>query len=590
MSGGAPAGARAFLGVERSLTGRRWRQRAGDALAGLAMAQRLGVPEVIGRIVAARGVPLDGAERHLAPTLRDWLPDPSTLKDMDRAAARLARAVAARETVAVFGDYDVDGATSAALLRRFLEALGIRVLVHIPDRMAEGYGPNLPALTKLKSAGAALVVTVDCGTLAHEVLGAAAASGIEVIVLDHHAAEPSLPAALAVVNPNRLDDESGQGQLAAVGVTFMTLVAVARALRSQGIEPPDLMGLLDLVALGTVCDVVPLTGLNRAFVAQGLKVLARRAKPGLAALADLARVGERPDAYHLGFVLGPRINAGGRVGRSGLGAALLATEDPGEALRLAAELDRLNEERRRVEAEMLGHALDDADGSGPVVLAHGEDWHQGVIGLVASRLKERFNRPALAIAWQGGIGKGSGRSVAGVDLGAAVIAARQAGLLLAGGGHRMAAGFTIARETLEPFRQFLEERVAASLVDADPVPGLDIDGALMPAACTGQLCQTLAALGPFGAGNAEPRFALPQVRIAKADLVGESHVRCFVTQPASGHRIKAIAFRATETALGPALLQSGGMALHLAGHLRTDSWQGREDVQLVIDDAAPTQP
>jgi single-stranded-DNA-specific exonuclease len=586
MSAPASSAGAAFLGVERSLTGRRWRERAADPLQGLAIAQRLGLPEVVGRLLAQRGVPVDGIERHLAPTLRDWLPDPSSLKDMDAAAARLARAVETRERVAIFGDYDVDGATSSAVLRRFLEALDVPVTVYIPDRRSEGYGPNAPALLELGAEGAGLVVTVDCGTLAHEALAAAAEAGLDVIVLDHHAAEPVLPRALAVVNPNRLDDESGQGTLSAVGVTFLTLVALARLLRQRGIQPPDLMQSLDLVALGTVCDVVPLVGLNRAFVAQGLKILAQRRKAGLVALSDAAGIGERMDAYHLGYVLGPRVNAGGRVGRSDLGARLLSTEDPTEARRLAAELDRLNEERKQVEAQVLEDALQTVDDGGPLIVAHGEGWHQGVLGIVASRLKERFNRPACVIAWEDGTGKGSGRSVPGVDLGAAVIAARQAGILLAGGGHRMAAGFSLERDRLEDFRRFLTARIDYELGGGDRVPELSIDGALLPTACTAELCRTLAGLGPFGAGNPEPRFVLPQVRVVKADPVGSGHVRCFATQPATGARIKAIAFRALETPLGPALLESGGLALHLAGHLRPDTWQGRDDVQFVIDDAA----
>ncbi|HLY54252.1 MAG TPA: single-stranded-DNA-specific exonuclease RecJ [Stellaceae bacterium] len=589
----APAEEPACLGVERSLTGKRWRQRGGADLVGLAIAQRLAIPEIVGRIMAARGVPLDGVDRHLSPTLRDWLPNPGSLRDMDRAAARLADAIARRETVAVFGDYDVDGATASALLRRFLAALGVPVLIYIPDRRIEGYGPNAPALKRLKEQGASLVVTVDCGTLAHEALGEAAAAGIEVIVLDHHAAEPALPPAVAVVNPNRLDDDSGMGALCAVGVTFLTLVALARALRERGHagEIPDLLQFLDLVALGTVCDVVPLTGLNRAFVAQGLKIMAQRRRAGLVALADGASVSERLDAYHLGYVLGPRVNAGGRVGRSDLGARLLATDDPEEARRLAAELERLNDERRAIEAQVLQQTIAqvEAAGAGAVVVAHDEAWHQGVLGIVAGRLKERFNRAACVVSWDGGIGRGSGRSVAGIDLGAAIIAARQAGLLMAGGGHPMAAGFTVARDRLAAFAAFLEARIGGQMTGRRLVPELGLDGVLQCGACTTDLCRTLAALGPFGTGNAEPRFALPLVRVAKADVVGNGHVRCFVTPLGGGGRLKAIAFRALETPLGPALLQAGGAALHLAGHLRADTWQGRDDVQLMIDDGAPAQ-
>jgi single-stranded-DNA-specific exonuclease len=583
-----------FLGVEASLSGKRWRQRGGDDLLGLALAQRLGVPEVIGRVIAARGVLPEQVERYLTPTLRDWLPDPDRLKDMDRAVARLAHAVERRESIAVFGDYDVDGATSAALIQRFMALLGLAVRVYIPDRRLEGYGPNAAALLKLQAEGVSLVVTVDCGTTAHEPLARAAAAGLDVIVIDHHAAEPRLPPAVAVVNPNRLDDESGEGALAAVGVTFLVLVALNRRLRRDGfyaaIAEPDLLGLLDLVALGTVCDVVPLAGLNRALVTQGLKIMAQRRNAGLVALADGGGVQERIDAYHLGFVLGPRVNAGGRVGRSDLGCRLLATDSAEEARRLALELEQHNADRRVIEAEVLEAAIEQVEASGqraaPVVIAEGRDWHPGVIGIVAGRLKDRYNRPALVVAWEGGTGKGSGRSVPGVDLGQQIIAAREAGLLLAGGGHRMAAGFAVAEAMLPDFAAFLARRIGDGNEARDLTPELGVDGALQLAGCTGALCTTLAALGPFGAGNAEPRFVLPQVRVVTADPVGTGHVRCILGAPGGKDRLKAIAFRALETPLGQALLRSGGAALHVAGHLRADNWQGRAGVQMIIEDAA----
>jgi len=584
----------AFLGVTHSLGGRRWRQRGGDDLRGLALAQQLGVPEVIGRVMAARGVDPERAPQFLAPTLRDWLPDPSRLKDMDKAVARLVQAVERREIIAIFGDYDVDGATASALMRRFLTELGVSVLVHIPDRKIEGYGPNIAALKQLQRDGATLVITVDCGTLAHGPLGEAAELGLDIIVIDHHAAEPVLPQAVAVVNPNRLDDDSGEGALAAVGVTFLVAVGLHRALRQSGFfgseRPPDLLHLLDLVALGTVCDVVPLTGLNRALVTQGLKVLAQRRTPGLVALSDRASVSERLDAYHLGYVLGPRVNAGGRVGRSDLGSRLLSTDDPAEARQIAEQLEQHNADRKAVEAAVLAAAIEQVEAagtSGPLVLAHGEGWHEGVIGIVAGRLKERYGRPACVIAWDGPLGKGSGRSVAGIDLGAAVIAARQAGLIAAGGGHRMAAGFSLTADRLAAFEAFLLERIGQGAETLDLTPELGIDGALQLGACTGALCQTLGQLGPFGTGNAEPRFVLPMVRVVKADPVGASHVRCILSAPGGTERLKAIAFRALESPLGLGLLQSGGAALHIAGHLRADTWQGRNDVQFMIDDAAP---
>ena len=586
-----------FLGISRSLAGKRWRQRSGDDRLGMALAQRLGIPEVMGRIIAARGVEPEAVNRYLAPTLRDFLPDPSRLKDMDLAVARLARALEGNELIAIFGDYDVDGATSSALLQRVLTALGARVRVYIPDRRLEGYGPNSAAFALLQAEGASLVVTVDCGTTAHQPLADARAMGLDVIVIDHHAAEPLLPPAVALVNPNRLDDESGEGGLAAVGVTFLVAVGLVRALRAAGWfahQPePDLKQHLDLVALGTVCDVVPLTGLNRALVAQGLKIMAGRRNAGLVALADSAAVSERLDAYHLGYVLGPRVNAGGRVGRSDLGSRLLVAEAADEARHLAAELEQLNAERRGIEAEVLERAIaqveEDGTGAGPVVIAHGAEWHPGVIGIVAGRLKDRYNRPACVIAWEAGIGKGSGRSIAGIDLGAAIIAARQAGHLIGGGGHRMAAGFSLAEAALPGLAQFLGARIGAGIAGTDLTPELGIDGLLQVPAATPELCTMLAGLGPFGSGNAEPRFVLPGLRVVKADVVGSNHVRCILAAGAGPERLKAIAFRALETDLGKALLQSGGMALHVAGHLRADTWQGRNGVQLMLEDAAFAQ-
>src|SRR5216684_5344329 len=539
-----PDGSPAFLGVERSLCGRRWRQRAGDDRAGLALAQQLRLPEIVGRLLASRGIGAAEADRFLNPTLRDDLPDPAHLKDMDAAVRRLTRAITGGEIIAVFGDYDVDGATAAALLQRFLAAVGARTRVYIPDRQREGYGPNAPALLRLKAEGAAVVVTVDCGTAAQQPLAAAQAAGLDVIVVDHHIAEPELPPALAVINPNRVDETSPHGVLAAVGLAFLLVVGVNRALRDAGwyerMPAPDLMQWLDLVALGTICDVVPLTGLNRTLVAQGLKVLRRRSNPGLAALADVAGISERLDAYHAGFILGPRVNAGGRVGQADLGAQLLASDDPCAVLAIARQLDALNAERRELEARVLAQAIDQVesgDGNAPLVFAAGEGWHPGVIGIVASRLKERYNRPACVVAVADGIGKGSGRSVPGLALGPAVIAARQAGLLLNGGGHAMAAGFTVAVSQLPALRGFLVERAAAAL---------------------------------------------------GTDVVGTQHVRCILGDGAGGGRLKAIAFRCLEGELGPALLHGQGSAFHLAGHLRADNWQGRSGIQLMIDDAART--
>lgn len=588
----------AFLNVERSLNGRRWQVREGDGRLALTLSQRFGLPEVVGRILAARGIGLDDAESFLNPTLRDLLPDPFHLKDMEPAAARLVRAVMNGEIIGIFGDYDVDGATSSALLNNFLSAAGASVRVYIPDRIAEGYGPNAPALLRLKAEGVAVVVTVDCGQTAFAPLEAAAEAGLDVIVVDHHSGEAGNPQALAVVNPNRVDEDSPHGHLAAVGVAFLVAVAVQRGLKEAGwyaARPtPDLMRWLDVVALGTVCDVVPLKGVNRALVSQGLKVMAKRTSVGLSALADVAGISERPDAYHLGYVLGPRVNAGGRVGGADLGSRLLSTDDHAEAMAIAQALNEYNKDRQEIEAAVLREALEQveeaasvADDGLPLVMAAGDDWHPGVIGIVAGRLKERYNRPACVIAFDGESGKGSGRSVPGLDLGQAIIAARQAGILTNGGGHAMAAGFSLAKPRLAELRAFLAERLAAQLA-GELVPVMELDGALDCAGCTTDLIDKLKQLGPFGAGNPEPRFAIIGARVVKADVVGTNHVRCILAG-AGGQRLKSIAFRAADTDMGQALLTGQGTLFHLAGTLRADTWQGNTAAQLIIDDAAPAR-
>ncbi len=592
--GRAAADAEAFLGVARSLTGRRWRARLADDRTALALAQRLEVPEIVGRVLAARGVSLEGGEAFLAPTLRASLPDPCDFRDMARAAERLKRAIVERESAVVFGDYDVDGATASALLQRFFAAAGGRLGIYIPDRLSEGYGPNAPALLRLKEQGAALVITVDCGTLAYEPLAQAADAGLDVVVVDHHLAEPRLPRACAVVNPNRLDENGAHRQLAAVGVAYLLVIAVNRALRAAGWygasrPEPDLLQWLDLVALGTVCDAVALTGLNRALVTQGLKVMARRGNVGLAALAAVAGLDERPGAYHLGYILGPRINAGGRVGRSDLGARLLTTEDLDEAEALAAELDDLNVERRAIERAVEEAALAQLarleGGPDGLVFVVGEGWHAGVIGIVASRLVERYRRPAFVVALEGGVGKGSGRSIAGVDIGAAITAARQAGLLIDGGGHPMAAGLSVAAERLEELARFLGERLAPGLAEASGADSLGLDGALSVAGAGLELVRTLERAGPFGAGNPEPRFAIAGARVVRADVVGERHVRCILAG-SDGGRLKGIAFRSLDSELGQALLNARGLPLHVAGYLRADNWRGEMGVQMHIVDAA----
>src|SRR5215813_5024005 len=594
-AGGAAAFAGAMLGMERSVSGRRWRLRTGDDRAGQAIAERLALPEIVGRLLAQRGIDADHAPAFLAPRLRDQLPDPSHLRDMEIAAARLVRAVRDGETIGIFSDYDVDGATSAALLTRFFNAVGGRTRVYVPDRLREGYGPNAAALLQLREEGVAVVVTVDCGTTAHLPLAEAARAGLEVIIIDHHVAEPLLPQAAAIINPNRLDETSPHGELAAIGVAFLLVVAVNRALRQAGWygagrAEPDLLQWLDLVALGTVCDVVPLTRLNRALVAQGIKVVRSLTNPGLAALAAVAGVNEPLDTYHLGFVLGPRVNAGGRVGAADLGARLLVTDDSMLAADLARRLDEYNRERRDIEARTLEAAIATVEGvaqSPVLVFAAAGNWHPGVIGIVAARLKERYERPACVVALADGVGKGSGRSISGLPLGPAVIAARQAGLLLNGGGHAMAAGFTVATDKLDALRLFLSERLGDGLDGGKLVPELSVDAALSIAAAQGALISHIERLAPFGAGNPEPRFVLTGVRVAHAEVVGSGHLRCTLADPLDAARLRAIAFRAAGTPLGQFLGETRGITIHLAGHLRRDSWVGGDAVQLLIDDAAP---
>ena len=581
------------LGVERSVSGKRWRPRLLDDRLGLAIAQRLALPEIVGRVLAARGVDINEAEAFLDPRLRRYLPDPLILRDMGRAIDRIIQALVAGENVAVFGDYDVDGATSAALLKRFFSAIGADLRIYIPDRMKEGYGPNGPALQRLAEEGVKVTITVDCGISAHTALQEAAQAGLDVIVVDHHVAELQLPRAHAIVNPNRLDDTSQLGHLAAVGVTFLLIVGLNRRLRETGWfenrPEPDLRQWLDLVALGTICDVVPLTGLNRAFVTQGLKVLGQRRNRGLAALADVAGVREIPGTFHAGFLLGPRVNAGGRVGEAELGAQLLSTENADEAVRLAARLDAYNHERREIEAGVLEEALSQAETqwlkpASPLIVS-GEGWHPGVVGIVASRLVERYARPAIVIALKNGIGKGSGRSVPGVDLGKAVVAARQAGLLVNGGGHPMAAGLTVEENRLAEFIAFVSERIERDVGQNGYSPSIGIDGSLTLGAVNEALMSDLKSLAPYGSGHAEPRFIFPSVRVARSNIVGNGHVRCFLADEAGG-RLGGIAFRSADRALGETLLQARNALLHLAGHLRENNWRGRSDIQLVIDDAA----
>lgn len=586
-----------FLGVTNSVRGLQWQERLGVSQRNVAtaIAQRHDLPELLGRILAARDVSIDGVDTFLDPTIRGLMPDPSTVRDVDKAAARIADAIERREKIAVFGDYDVDGACSSALMQLFfgLHDLGCRI--YIPDRLHEGYGPNPNAIRLLSEEGAKLIITVDCGTTSFAPLDVAADIGVDVVVVDHHQADAELPKAVAVVNPNRQDDLSGLGQLCAAGVVFLLLVAVSRELRNRNYyksAPPDLLALLDLVALATICDVVPLMGLNRAYVTKGLQVMHGRQNVGLRALFDAAGLKQAPTPYHLGFVLGPRINAGGRIGDSALGAKLLSTADEIEAARIAVLLDKLNGERKAIETEMLAQAMAEGeamlaqDADMPLVLLGSQDWHKGVVGLVASRLTERYRRPSCVIAWDGnGQGTGSLRSVAGVDIGGAVRAAQAEGLLVKGGGHAMAAGLTVEQSRLDELRQFMDQRLRDSAKGAREAASLEIDGALTPRAVHHELMALLDRAGPFGQGNPQPRFAFGSHIIKFAKVVGENHVRCAL-QGGDGARLDAIAFRAAGQPLGDLLLNSGGMPVHIAGTLRRDTWGGRDKLELFIDDAA----
>jgi single-stranded-DNA-specific exonuclease len=594
---------RLFLGVENSATGRAWRDRLDDrgAARALGIAQHHALPELLARILAGRDVETDAVDAFLDPTIKRSMPDPNVLTAMKEAAERIADAVTYSECVAIFGDYDVDGATSAALLARFLRQCDIKPIIHIPDRLFEGYGPNVEAVRSLAERGATLLVCVDCGTTSIEPLAEAKTLGLDVVVVDHHQADEALPPALAVVNPNRRDDLSGLGHLAAVGLTFMTVVAVNRTLRQRGfwnaVRPePNLLAYLDDVALGTVADVVPLIGLNRAFVAKGLIALRRRERAGHVSLMDVARLSAPPEAWHLGFLLGPRINAGGRIGRADLGVRLLLEEDPIEAARLAGELDRLNKERRAIEQDTLAQAEAEADAAlgieekGAVVVTAAEGWHPGIVGLVAARLKEKFSRPAFAIALEpGGIGTGSGRSIVGVDIGRAVRRAVIEGLLVKGGGHAMAAGVTLRKGALAQLRAFLEEMLGVDVERARRANGLLIDGAVSAAAAGADLVTMIARAGPFGSGNPEPVIALPAHTVTYAEEVGQTHVRVRL-KSADGAAVNAVAFRTAGQKLGIALRNSRGQRVHAAGCFALDRWQGEERVQFKLTDIAPAEP
>ena len=576
-----------FLGVDASLTGRRWVgpgvevERATEVLV-----QQTSLPLALCQVLARRGVAAEEAEAFLAPSLRDLLPDPRSLRDMEKAATRFLAAVKARQRIAVFADYDVDGGSSAALLLVWLREMGCAATLYVPDRIDEGYGPNDAAMAELAAAHD-LIVCVDCGTLSHGPV--AAAIGADVVILDHHLGGETLPDALAVVNPNRQDEDGALAHLCAAAVVFLMLVEAGRQLREAGARGPDLMALLDLVGLATVADVAPLIGVNRAFVRQGLRVMARRDRLGLAALADVARMDTAPAAYHLGFLLGPRINAGGRIGQADLGARLLACDDPHEAQSLAEKLDLLNTERRDVETAVRAAALDQAEARGfdaPLVWASGAGWHPGVVGIVASRLKEASNRPSIVIGFEDGIGKGSGRSVSGIDLGAPIQRLAAEGLLIKGGGHKMAAGLTVAEDKLDAAMARLSELLAKQGAHLAGAADLKLDGMLMPAAATVELAQQVEQAGPFGAGAPAPRYAFADMQIRFAKRVGESHLKISFGD-GNNTKMDAIAFGAFDGPLGPALENHGGARFHLAGRLDINTWRGRQSVQLRLEDAAP---
>ncbi|MEN3599648.1 single-stranded-DNA-specific exonuclease RecJ [Brucella melitensis] len=587
---------RFFLGVKQSATGQKWVDRLGprEANTALAIAQHHGISDLVARVLAGRGVSVEGAPEFVDPTLRNLMPDPATLNDMDNAAGRIADAIQRRETVAIFGDYDVDGACSSALMARFLKHYGVQHSIYIPDRIFEGYGPNPDAMRELAAKGASLIVTVDCGTNSVPSITAAKQAGADVVVLDHHQVGGDLPEdAVAIVNPNREDDSSQQGHLCAAGVVFLALVQVAKILRARGKGPgPDLLSMLDLVALATVCDVVPLKGVNRAFVVKGLLVARGQSNVGLAALARVARIGEPLNAFHLGYLIGPRINAGGRIGDAGLGARLLTLDDPAMADRIAMELDRLNQERQAMEAEMLMEAeaeasLEISGGAGASVIVTASDrWHPGIVGLLASRLKEKARRPAFAIAFNAnGVGSGSGRSISGLDLGKLVRGAVEKGLLVKGGGHAMAAGITIERGNLGALRAYLEEEAADIVSRLRENQSLSIDGALAASGATVALYEALQKAGPYGSAHPQPLLALPHHVLADVRGVGRDHVRVTL-RGADGKRVNAIAFRAAEGDLGRFLFNNIGCSVHVAGNLSLNHWNGSVSPQIQILDAA----
>jgi single-stranded-DNA-specific exonuclease len=571
-----------------SLCGQRWRLRSYDELQSLAISQKFNLPLTLSNLLVSRGITVEKAGDFLSPTLKRLLPNPAFFKDLNKTVERLIIALERNHKIVIFGDYDVDGATSSAVLYRYLKEVGGDIFIYIPDRMKEGYGPNIPAFLNFSKQGIKLIVTVDCGTTSFEPLQQAKTLGIDVIVIDHHVPEDSLPPAYAILNPNRLDESGAYNYLAAVGMCFILLVGLNQRLREKGFfqhkPEPDLMSLLDLVALGTICDVMPLKDLNRAFVVQGLKVMKARRNLGLKALMDVAAIHEAPSPYHLGFILGPRVNAGGRVGQADLGATLLTTENSTEAERIAYTLNNFNQMRQEIEQEVLMQAVSQAEKqANPILICQGRNWHQGVIGIVASRLKERFFRPTLIISVNDeGIGKGSGRSVSGLNLGALIHAAKQKGLLMEGGGHAMAVGFVLDIHNIQAFEEFLNEQIQSSPFDL--TPELVIDGHLTLKGALNKFVENLNLLGPYGQGNPSPRFLFENLSVVSTGIVGKEHIKCVLFDE-DNTRVTGISFRSLQTPLGETLLRSQGEKLHIVGSLKINSWQGEECVQLIVEDA-----
>lgn len=581
--------------VSSSALGQRWLPRIEsvqqERLA-VAISQQTGLPEIVARILVGRGIAPEEVHDFLHPTLKAYLPDPAHLQGMSAALARIQKAIIAHENIAIFGDYDVDGATSSALLKRYFAALGVPVIIYIPDRMKEGYGPNIAAFETLAEQKATLILTVDCGTVSFDPVAAIKLKGVDVIVIDHHQALAMLPDAVSVINPNRIDQESDCRHLAAVGVVFLLLVALNRALREQGFfkthSEPNLLQWLDLVALGTICDVMPLTGLNRAFVSQGLKVMAQRGNAGIAAIADVAHLDEAPTPYHVGFMIGPRINAGGRVGESALGSQILSQDDPDFCREMALRLDQYNAERQAIETSVLDAAMKQAElqANQPCILVHSQGWHEGVIGIVAGRLKEQFQRPALVVSVHGEMGKGSARSVTGIDMGSLVARARELGYLIAGGGHAMAAGFSLHPEQISAFTDFLHEQMAKSLAEYVSSRAFLYDGMLSVGGANMELYQLLEQAGPYGIGNPMPRFIIPSATITRVDRMKEKHLRAYIADTSSKRTLVAVTFNAIGTPLGTLIEQHVGQKLHLAGTLKRNLWQGIQNMQFMLEDAA----